>query len=336
MKKELNSIEKETFESFVVSFIKGKIRYKRTGKEYICPCPFCGGGGRNDSFHINLDKGVAHCWRANNCNWSGNHFKLVKDLTQDDEYARDLFNADKENTYRFIKANLNLYQKALARNTKLKPLEDLNVFVEGAQRIRYFDLYKKCSRVWDWLHQRGYNPEKFLEHHSIWWPPQVNEMRDRVVFEVLSDGNRAYLAYTMNLNEKKYKTLNPPNQVLSRLLYNYDNIKEGAKCIFICEGIFDAARLIDYGLDAVCIFGSNISSYQINLLLKKKPQEICVFLDSDATNSALKIVQELNRWTAHLDLSVIFIEEAGKDPDDLSFQEVSKLFKKRALRMKEK
>mgnify|MGYP003144912515 FL=1 len=76
------------------------------------------------------------------------------------------------------------------------------------------------------------------------------------------------------------KVLNPKGFNSSRLLFNYDQITDE---IIITEGIFDALRC---GPKAVALFGKHLSSFQENLIRKKKLKKLYVMLDSDAHDDA--------------------------------------------------
>lgn len=285
-------------------------------------CPFCGGGHRGDAtFDLNIVKGVGRCWRANHCDWRGSVYNLVMDLKQVDfKTAKNLIDS-KDYSPEFLKMCFD----SLEKENKEEEQDDGPFLVEyDGDPIQDSP---KLEEVIDWLIRRGYDPDKFMSDHEMFWPVQDFNGFGRVGFRVSSLESSAFQLYTYDKSKQDLKTYNPKGSYLSKLLYNYNNVYKNRDTIFVTEGIFDCARLMSWGLDAVCIFGVNLSEEQIALLYTSECEEICVCLDN-GTHSAVYgsgkspgIIKNIRSVVKDKYISAINIEKEGADPDSLTRRE---------------
>jgi DNA primase len=147
--------------------------------------------------------------------------------------------------------------------------------------------------------------------------------RQRLFFPVLTDCNYAWIAYNIGrVTKERPKTKNPAGPILSNMLFLYDECQKRDTPIILTEGIFDAIRLTLYGYNATCLFGTSISSIQIQLLNKLPAREVVVCLDADASGTsdddvlsarADKIIAKLMAEYFY-DVSAIRLHKG--DPDD--------------------
>jgi len=306
---------------------------RSTGYELRFLCPFCHGGASGEvSFDVNIDKAVARCWRAT-CGYRGSAGWFVKDfLNVSFPDAQKILDGEKETSLSELKADtLAMFVEIEKRyaNVDFSLLgQRVDEWVEGAEPLSWSS---QLDDVVDWLeNERGYIPDEFMDQHSLFVPPQVGKWEGRILFEVRSLMNRAYLAYAIWPTIKP-KTVNPPGAVLSKMLYNYNEAYHG-ETIFVCEGIFDSARLKSWGLHSVAIFGVNISIDQIYLLSKTRAKEICILLDNGAEEAAVRVSEQLADYIKDKDISIAFIKRKGADPDELEEEEFMECFEQRRRR----
>lgn len=305
------------------------------GDEQITVCPFCQGGQSEEvSFSINIKKGVAACWRANHCNWQGSVVALIKDFYQLDwkeayKVAGGVAPQDVDGVIGILDRKLSkLRPEHFNASGQLR--EPVSAFPTSAEHITQVDP-EIMAEVCDWLyHTRGYDPDEFMEVHDLYICPEAY-FDGRVLFKILTNEHEAYIAYAYRPDKiAEKKTVNPPGEVLSRMLYNYEDAKLG-RYIFITEGIFDAARLIERELYATCIFGVNISLDQVFLLYSTKADEIVVCLDEGTEKASLKVAQTLRKYINNKRISIMQLDVEGSDPDNLSEPDFERCFSKRLV-----
>jgi hypothetical protein len=331
----------------VMTFIDGhfgEYTYDNRGQLHLM-CPFCNGGQHEErSFYINLDSGVANCYRANKCAFKGTVIFMIKEyLACDWNTAYEIGGGVAPESIDEILGMLNQAKgafTALDLGYDFAYQDRVLVMPRGAVPVEESEQF---DAVMDWLYYvRGYDPDEFLYSHTLLSVPGQERFSGRVLFKVESDNNYAYQAYTydkelafefdQNLGIKDVKdvrkTLNPPGEVLSKLLYNYNWVKR-ASTVFITEGIFDAARVMEHGFHPVCIFGVNISSQQALLLSDLPADEIVVCLDAGTEKVGMKVIEMLNRFCGAKKLSLMNIDVPNADPDNLAYEDFERCFLRR-------
>jgi hypothetical protein len=333
----LSDIEKVAF----IEFAKGSLDIrseseKSTGLEYRAVCPFCHGGPRQEvSFDVNIDKGVVRCWRAASCNYRASAAWFISEILE----------ISYTEAVDYLMGDLSDPEKLLAH------FEDFQDELHARYETREHELFDDNGEVWhghfkplvqtgalprvkEWLEGRGYDPDQFIEDHELYWPDQyyrnkdgIPIWKDRVVFKVSSLDRVAYLAYAISPDVQP-KTRNPPGGVLSSMLYNYNHVQD-AQTVFVCEGIFDAARLKSWGVFAVSLFGLSMSERQIYLFSKLKAHEIVFCLDNGTMDVAVKMAKELEPFSGARVISILNIGREGADPDDLTEDEFLHFYSKR-------
>lgn len=322
-------------------FDDAKAHDRGKGFEYRFLCPFCNGGNTQErSFDLNPVTGACRCWRAS-CNWRSSVEWFVKHYL-DVPYQRavEIIGGEEAETPEELQKDLRVLGEQMERYHKRSDInserDSIDVWVRGSKPLT--DEHRLFSRISAWIKdERGYNVEKFLEQHNLYVPPQIGRFDGRVLFEVRSDGDRAYLAYAFNQNLER-KTLNPSGKVLSQMLYNYDKVKRN-RVIIVCEGIFDSARLYSYGFGATSLFGVNASPRQLRMLSDTNAEEICVALDHGTLKRAKELAMEIGEYIPDKRVSILRIDEKqwisslkfekGTDPDDLSEKQFMEYWKHR-------
>lgn len=294
-------------------------------EEFHFLCPFCDGGrSRERTFYLNVENGAGLCHRAS-CDWKGGAVKFISEtMGISFEEAKEMLDMGNVITDDTLLESLMMFNRATSSH------EESNSFFNSITiPFDYEDVGTSLEKeeVYKWITRRGYNPFKFLNgQHRVVMPSdafyETSEGKKMytigyVCFIVATREERAFILYDYT-GEAKRKTINPPNKVLSRMLYGYNRAARGrSDTVFIVEGIFDAARLMQRGLDAVAIFGTNISEQQVYLLSQLPQDEICICLDHNTKKKTKSIYEMLKDRIEDKDLTYITIEKEGEDPDSL-------------------
>lgn len=129
----------------------------------------------------------------------------------------------------------------------------------------------------------------------------------------------AFEADSVEENIEKRK-LYPKGSQTRRLLFNDCNVETNKVCIV--EGIWDVIRLRSFNIPAVAVFGSSISNYQANELIRKY-EEVRLFFDGDkAGRNALEKAQEILH--PFVKVGIIFFE--NQDPDSSKQEQVMEIW----------
>lgn len=301
-------------------------------------CPFCGGGPRNDfSFDINLEKGVARCWRAENCAWKGSVESMFMDYYDIEfDQAEEILKGEKISEAGEMRGYLNQVKQSILEDDNGEYMsllteeeEQIDEWVQSAIPV---SLSEKYQEICEWLDQeRGYDAEEFLDHHSLFTPHKKSRVGGYVLFQVRTKHHRSYQAYAYS-PETEPKVLAPKGYILPRFLYNYNSAEENELgVVFVTEGIFDAARLISWGLPAVCVFGTDVSEEQHSHLADIDKEEVCFCFDNGAAGNAKLEAGHLAKMVGDKDISVMKIEQEGVDPDELEQDQFIEYFENRAM-----
>ena len=317
-------------ESWFRKMFGGKIssRHVERGIELDMDCPFCKGGhsGDRDTFNYNVTTGIGRCWRAS-CGWRGNIYTFVMAYEGIGfKEAKEVLegSGDAQTLQRALKASLEalvpppLFSTSLAEVTILAWDEEWEPIEESGS----------YSRFCEWIVQeRGFDVAWFEQTFPTFEPQQEYVRNEgRVAFKIESDGGIGYLLYSMDHTAVR-KTLNPPGQILSHLLGNYDLCREDPKPVFLCEGFFDAARMMERGYNACVLFGVSVSPHQAALIDRMASDNIIVLLDNGAEEQTMKIAEALNQYTTKT-IWVATIPFKGMDPDDLSEEQLQQVLNK--------
>ncbi len=300
------------------------------GSEFRFTCPFCGGGRTKElSFDLNIKKGTAQCWRAK-CGWRGtSNWFLSQYLNISPKEAFDLLSGEIEISVETLITEIEELRDTLSKRFDLpdeKVFKSFDSFWASCEILDGSDLEEE---IVEWIaSDRDYDPDEFLQLHTLLIPPPLEEWEGRVVFQVETNEMVAYQLYAF-APDLHPKTLNPGGEVLSSFLYNYNEIKDSPEPLFVTEGIFDAARLTSWGYNAVCTFGTNMSEYQAYLLSRTRAEEICMLYDNGADDKAKTAIKMLAQHCYEKELTRISITTEDADPDDISEDEFLNFYDRR-------
>jgi hypothetical protein len=303
-------------------------------------CPFClGGADHKDrdfdfSFDINVEEGVCRCWRAS-CQWADSIETLVMEMYGVEyQKAKEILYGDFDDDLEKLKFSV----KSIEKPTLVeRDSQDFESLPDGIEKICSFNLDRDLA---EWISERGYEPRSFVRTHNLYYPPSYRDkFEGRVLFGVNTLDRRSYLAYSYKGVEPK--TLNPSGQTLSRMLFNYEELRfNKPDFVFITEGVFDACRLIQFGLKAVCVFGVHPSEVQCELLSNLEADEYAICFDNGAYDKMLDFKEKLMPFLNDCRVSIVDINEKdyigddffeGMDPDDLNKKQFRHFFKNRRV-----
>ena len=292
-------------------------------------CPFCGGDDKNKHcFNLNVEHGGARCWRSNNCGWVGNVTKLFAELrgVPEKEMFRHIFSHDGMTVNSVLHDLVHFKYK----QEKMPNLGNIEVLPEELYSIEDHPNYNKFIY---WLHQRDYDPKEFLAAHMVHYAV-LEDMStyNRALFQVNTGTDIAYQLYAFDPSTMP-KTLNPSDQILSSMIYNYNNVQSEPDYVFLTEGIFDCARLMSWGLPAVAIFGTNIHPAQIYRLSELNAKELIILLDNGAKrgdkDASEVLAQMLSPHVQDKTLSIATLKEDQLDPDAATQEDIIEAYQSR-------
>ncbi len=282
---------------------------KATGYEYVLTCVIC---GKEKHLYYNIDKNK---WICHSCGECGNYVRFIM-VHQDIDYwdAIDLINGSRKISMSSIRRRIkSFFEKT--DYTEHKVIIPPPFHAERVRLKKYPVFFKK----------RKYDKEVVMQLR-----PMVCEKRpyeNRIIFPFKCDGNESFVAYAVNKHMVP-KTLNPIGSNNNDLIYGYDFWKS-AEVMILVEGITDVIRLIQYGYPAMALLGKEISDNRIYLIEKLYAKEIVLIFDGDVNvEDVLERAEKLAKNTSKK-ITIAFIEDPVKDPDNLSFKEFTALYKKK-------
>ena len=339
------------WEKFLLrEFKKGKLIKGSNGRELNIDCISDECPNPKRHMFINLgSKDPKHDKKfvCKRCSFSGNHvaFLMAYFKLPYEEITKNIIELYGEEASHFDIAK---------KNAKLvKKNETLSYSIDSKENSFKIDIPEKSLHL---TKANAYLKKRDIEDHLI---KKANVMickhgfyKGRLIFPIKTNNNESFLAYSQLSKEslKKYKRLkekypnvrtfddkskktrNPFGSLNSKLLYNYNNLKQREQLVFVQEGVFDVLRTISHGYKAVGIFSKSLSDYQANLLSDKNIIEICVMLDSDADKNEIRTI--FNKLKDRCDSIISFVRLEGGDPDDIrQRKEFIKIIKTRRINL---
>lgn len=222
--------------------------------------------------------------------------------------------------YKILRALDKLYLlggRAITPTDKISSLREQEAAMEGAEtaddaadtvRSRIMPAgWKILLNGSSYLLSRGIRPEDCLRYEigvtDLW-----RKYRNYVLFPVRDGGEiRGWVGRYADkeVPEGVLRYSNSPDTEFGKLLYGYDEIREGTETVIIVEGIFDKIavdRLLcltpddKSGIRCVCTFGKKISEAQIRKLLRKEIRNVVLMYDFDAIKDTKKYSAELEKY----------------------------------------
>lgn len=291
-------------------------------------CPFCGKTGFKFGIYVGPDTGYKTFGTCNCFKCGESRSSLSGTLKALGRY--DLMPKDTVDLHEELVTELDLFG------------ED-----EIADELSEIDMPKGYKRSYreKYLKRRGFNADDYA-----YFPCGTNRcmernLEDYIIFEIIDAGRRVgwVARNTMDKDEidrlnarRKYQIrryLNSTENEFSKLLYNYDAVKDGVtRTVVLVEGVFDCIalnrkmELYDNEIIApVATFGKKISDVQIYKLQSKGVEQVIVGFDNDHPESICKCAETLDQY---FDVLIACLPEDGdaKDWDEADEQTVYNVF----------
>lgn len=324
--------------SDIVSVVSSYVEVKRTGRDYVCSCPFH--SERTPSCHLYTESQSFYCF---GCGAGGDVINFIR-LIERLDYVESV---------RFLaqRAGLSLPEDPIDDGGANRRVRMLEMNREAARYFRDVLLSPAGREGMDYLLGRGLRPNT-IRRYGLGFAPDgwhnlhehmrgkgysddellsgallarknnavYDKFRRRVMFPII-DRRGNVIAFGGRTLEKDApaKYLNSDETLVFQKRENLfslnfaKNTKE--KCLILCEGYMDVIALNQAGFDnAVATLGTAITPQQANLM-KRYTSEVVISYDSDgagqkATVKAINLLGE-----AGVSARVLKIPDA-KDPDE--------------------
>jgi len=203
----------------------------------------------------------------------------------------------------------------LRRLVEDRLIGEIEVWSADANRVPLPDEFIKVqqgmkrSDLPSYFTKRGIGPKK-AHRYGLGWCDD-GYFKNRLVVPVMKEGEvEFFVARYMKAKPPKgvKKTLYPKGAKPGRHLFNYDRARY-CETIRVVEGVLDAIHI---GKSAVATFGTSLSQYQLELLMRSAAREIIIMWDRDAIDKAKALADRLaDLWT----IRVVELPDA-RDPDE--------------------
>jgi len=267
---------------------------RRTGRENIFDCPFCGG---KEKLWYNDHNNVYICYY---CGMSGNGIALVAEF-EEITYAAAKKLLGMGGDYvpppmllEEMFARFHEEQELAAQHVNvIQPCTPEGLLWHGNHPHDYVDYATESFQA---LLNRGFPSQQLLDMRAGYFVSGKYNMR--TCLPVFIDGTFVYFQSWDHAKRysKKYKYLNPKNEEVgmgrSQFFYNQDRWANAATLV-VTEGIFNAWAVEQAGYPAVACFGKTISAIQFSKLLSHPCKKLILGHDQDAREVSVAICRQL-------------------------------------------
>lgn len=269
---------------------------QRSGGNLIVHCPRCE-KPKLWVLVVDRDDVRAPAWQcfSGDCSDAGRTaLSLVRRLEDCDTFAA------LEQIAKYAKGNLPIVD--LRRLVEDRLAGEVEVWSEEGELVSLPDQFipvhagDRWSDLPAYFRERGIGPKKALRYGIGWC--ESGYFKDRLVVPVTRGDDVAFfvarymakhppLCKARNLpcarcggtskHERLKKTLYPKGAKPGRYLYNYD-VARHCRTVRLVEGVLDAIHI---GRSAMATFGTSLSQYQLELLMRTAAEEIVIIWDRD-------------------------------------------------------
>jgi 5S rRNA maturation endonuclease (ribonuclease M5) len=263
--------------------------------EISCPHPGCS----DPSSHcgVNLESGYHHCWICGGKGGMLTLTKLLLDLTSSE--ARSL---------------LKKYPAVFIPPPEKKCRED---GITDISLSAFDTILPNLPR--DYLAKRGFDPDEIQRKYSIRFCYTTGKFAYRIIIPIIQNGHIVNFTArdVTGKQEPKYKNLANEEAVIpmKNCLYNIDTVNKKA---IICEGVTDVWRI---GRGAIATMGTEYTSSQLELLMRKKLNKVFVMYDADAAKKSEMLANALTTFIPSVE--IVYLDQG--DPGEMSEKEISKV-----------
>jgi DNA primase len=322
------------------------------GKEYECVCPFH--DDSTPSFSIQENTGVFNCFVCG----GGDFLKFIKLLeglkTTESALAfvkKQIGQEENVDVFSIVKNSTDVF----IQNSKENKLEETSeqiikeiVLPDSEPAENFFDIVKKRVCLSD-VKKYGmrYCVDDRIYHERLIIPVYMHDKLVTFAARDMSGKAEAWGKVKAILKQKKLskqdkqkfidkymykKILYPFGTQMGKLFFNWDEaIKQ--KEVIICEGIFSAIAIINFGYNALALLSCHLNLYKAKKLLENF-ERVYIALDNDdkvdaegerinpGQDSAQKIMKDFLTDIQVFNIVLPF----GKDPDDCTQGEFDQAF----------
>jgi DNA primase len=324
--------------------------HAKNGREFLSCCPFH--DDLTPSFSMNEKTGVFNCFVCG----GGDFIEFIKKIEnlkstgQAIEFIKSKVGIiDNFDVFSIIENSMQ--NITIQNNVNIENIEDKVIefkLPECFPAEQFYDIVKKrvsLENIKKWNMKYCKDDKKF--HDRLIIPVYENNKLVTFAARDMSGQSENWSKVKSILKTKKLtkqqrkqfidkylykKILYPFGTPLGKLFFNWDEaIKQ--KEVIICEGIFDAIRIIDFGYNALALLTCHLNSYKAKKILENF-ETVYVALDNDdkinldGTKSnpgqeAAKII--IDQFLSDMQVYNMVLP-LGKDPDECSKVEFDKAF----------
>jgi 5S rRNA maturation endonuclease (ribonuclease M5) len=316
----------------IINFLeRNNIDYKLKGKNISkgnigIICPYC---NDDTGFHLGIrEDGVFACWRDSE--HQGNIINLIKKLLNCSYYEAlaELNIVSIADSDSMIKAVNRLF-----KNTN--NIQEIKKQLLLSNDFHNIENYGSTKKFYDYLIYRGFNKIEYLIKYYRLKCCLINKFSNRLIFPIYEKGKLiTWVGRSVYKNDSLPYMTQPQVdsiKITTDCLYDYDNIIEGGKILFICEGVFDCMKINWYTseeIKATCLFTKRMSTYQQSLLLTliDKYDKIIILLDPDAEINSQQMYDEITWMSGNIEIGKI--QKGFKDVGEMKEKDINILINK--------
>ena len=246
------------------------------------PCPFPGCADPSWHCGVSLEKEKFNCYKCKN---RGHVARLVQELEQ----------CSRKKAWSIFKSFSGSSGGSGLRHHRFPPLSRPN----NTASTKRLDFPKLASKDFPrsyltYLLNRGFDPDALIAKYDLYAGGRIGDYNHRIIIPIYYKRNM--VSFTSRditgLSDIPYIHSGINKSIIDpkRLIYNYDNVKIG-KTIIVVEGVFDVWRI---GEGAVCIFGTEYTWEQIEMILDKEPIRIIILFDADAADKGRSLANQFS------------------------------------------
>lgn len=242
-----------------------------------CPFPGCD----DHSWHcgVNPEKRNFSCWK---CKSGGHVAYLIKEIEKSSERkAWKIFESFSGGS------------KTSGLRHHFPPFQSLTASTKGLVFPRLVS--KDFPRLYlEYLRKRKFDPDYLINKYDLYAGPKLGSYNYRIIIPIYY--KKRIVSFTSrdvtDLSDIPYLHSRIDHSIIDpkRCIYNYDRVRKG-KLLLIVEGVFDVWRI---GNGTVCIFGTEFTWEQVEMVLDKEPSEIITLFDSDASDKGYRLASQFN------------------------------------------
>jgi DNA primase len=282
-----------------------------SGDYVMCLCPFH--DDSNPSMGVHYKDGRAHCFF---CGWF--EFSEFSDKTGI-EYS-DNIDAMKDGEWNNIKNSF----------FKQEIKED---------HIYYFKIPKECIDIiesdkhYEYMKARGFEKDTLIDFEVSVCKDKKSKYYNRIIIPIKDvTGRNMFFDARSIYDVKERKYIRPIHSPVKHSLFPIHKIKK-VKYIALVEGVMDALKLKQLGINVVSMQGSNLSKFQIKMIMQRKFDDIWVGTDNDkrGNEARMEIIRDGLNSSCGMN---VFEFRLGKRKDPAELNNLDEVFEANP-RMKE-